>query len=70
MGKSYYLYFKNDASFIDLNKLLSNEQTYWMTTGLFPQSLVISFPQTVEIKALKLSSYKSNILFRLAFYLY
>lgn len=33
-----------------------------MTTGLYPQSLIISFPQTVEIRSVKLSGSGSNIL--------
>jgi hypothetical protein len=31
-----------------------------MTTGLFPQSLVVSFPGVVEVKELKLTGFKSN----------
>lgn len=31
-----------------------------MTTGLLPQSLIISFPQIVQIKEISLTSFKSN----------
>ena len=32
-----------------------------MTTGLYPQSLIISFPQSIEIKSIKLSGLGSKI---------
>jgi hypothetical protein len=33
-----------------------NDGTFWMTTGLYPQSAVITFPQQVEIKGMQLLS--------------
>ncbi len=31
------------------------DQTFWMTTGLYPQSLIISFPQSIEVKGIKIT---------------
>lgn len=35
--------------------LRSNRDTFWSTTGMFPQEFVISFPSTVEIDAIKMT---------------
>jgi hypothetical protein len=34
-------------------------ETYWMTTGIYPQSLTISFPQTRIISSLSITGFGS-----------
>ena len=49
-----FIYF--NLSFLMKNK----EQTFWMTTGLYPQTVILSFPQSIEIKSVKLNCYGSK----------
>ena len=37
------------------------DQTFWMTTGLYPQSLIISFPQSVEVNGIQITGSGSNL---------
>jgi hypothetical protein len=57
-GKTYLVL--KSINFLINDSILSSEQTFWMTTGLYPQSLVISFPQTVEVKSVKITGHGSN----------
>lgn len=47
----------NDENFPASTVIDGNDKTFWMTTGLYPQSFVITFPQTVEIKGMQLISF-------------
>jgi len=40
------------------------DQTFWMTTGLFPQSLIISFQQSTEVRGIKITGSGSNFIFQ------
>ncbi len=46
----------NDENHPASNIIDGDESTFWMTTGLFPQAFVISFPSMVEFRALQLRS--------------
>lgn len=47
----------NDENHPASNIIDGNEQTFWMTTGLFPQTVILTFPQNIEIKSVKVSGY-------------
>jgi heat shock protein beta-11 len=42
----------NDEDHPASNIIDGNDSTFWMTTGLYPQVVVITFPQQVEIKSI------------------
>lgn len=52
----------NDEDYPASNVIDGNEQTFWMTTGLFPQTLILTFPNNSEIRTLKMNSYGGNLI--------
>ena len=52
----------NDEDHPASNVIDGNEQTFWTTTGLFPQTLILTFPNSIEIKAVKMTCYGGNFL--------
>ncbi|XP_028401137.1 intraflagellar transport protein 25 homolog [Dendronephthya gigantea] len=44
-----------DEKYPPENIIDGNKNTFWSTTGMFPQEFVISFPSTVEIDAIKMT---------------
>ncbi|CAF0728946.1 unnamed protein product [Brachionus calyciflorus] len=48
----------NDENHPASNVIDGKDTTMWMTTGLLPQSLTISFPKVVEIKQILITSCK------------
>jgi hypothetical protein len=43
----------NDENHPASNIIDGDENTFWMTTGLYPQSFVITFPQIIEFRSLQ-----------------
>jgi hypothetical protein len=48
----------NDENHPASNVTDGNNHTYWMTTGLMPQSLTITFPQIMDIKDVRIYCFK------------
>jgi len=38
----------------------SQEETFWSTTGLFPQEFVVNFGKMMDIQQVSISSYNSK----------
>lgn len=53
----------NDENHPASNVIDGNKHTYWVTTGLMPQSVTISFPQSTEIRDVKLTCFKGFFFF-------
>ena len=52
----------NDEDHPASNVIDGHENTFWMTTGLFPQMLIIMFQNTIELKTIKLTGYGSKLI--------
>ncbi|CAF0728925.1 unnamed protein product [Brachionus calyciflorus] len=48
----------NDENHPASNVLDGNSSTFWVTTGLLPQSIIISFPNVVNLKKIKITIFK------------
>lgn len=48
----------NDEDHPASNVIDGNNHTFWVTTGLMPQSLTISFPQVMNVRNIKITCFK------------
>jgi heat shock protein beta-11 len=47
----------NDTNHPASNVIDGDNSTFWMTTGLFPQVFILTFPSHVEIDSVRLSCF-------------
>ena len=57
----------NDENHPASDSIDGNEKTFWMTTGLFPQTIVLTFPHTIDIRSIKLTAFGSKLIYVFVF---
>lgn len=45
-----------DSRHLPSNMIDGNEKTFWVTTGMFPQEFIITFPNAIQVSSIKISS--------------